>query len=49
MRHGRDRRESLEKYLDVRSLKPLISIECILERMVPFRLPEVEGSGESAL
>src|SRR5262249_17916156 len=33
----------LEKYLDVRSLKPLISIESILERMVPFRLPEVEG------
>ena len=33
----------LEKYLDVRSLKPLISIESVLERMVPFRLPEVEG------
>jgi hypothetical protein len=33
----------LEKYLDVRSLKPLISIESVIERMVPFRLPEVEG------
>lgn len=37
----------LEKYLDVRSLKSLISIESILERMVPFRLPEVEGLDRS--
>jgi hypothetical protein len=33
----------LEKYLDVGYLKPLISIDEVLERMVPFRLPEVEG------
>ena len=34
---------ALEKYLDVGSLKSLIPIESVLERMVPFRLPEVEG------
>jgi hypothetical protein len=33
----------LEKYLDVSSLKSLIPIDSVLERMVPFRLPEVEG------
>lgn len=33
----------LEKYLDVGYLKPLISIDDVLERMVPFRLLEVEG------
>jgi P63C domain-containing protein len=33
----------LEKYLDVGYLKSLISIDEVLERMVPFRLPEVEG------
>jgi hypothetical protein len=33
----------LEKYLDVGYLKPMISIDEVLERMVPFRLPEVEG------
>ncbi len=33
----------LEKYLDVGSLKGLIPIDLVLERMVPFRLPEVEG------
>src|SRR3984893_4215127 len=33
----------LEKYLNVGSLKSLIPIESVLERMVPFRLPEVEG------
>src|SRR5438067_9781393 len=34
---------ALEKYLDVGSLKSLIPINIVLERMVPFRLPEVEG------
>src|SRR5260370_23298159 len=33
----------LEKYLDVGSLRGLIPIDLVLERMVPFRLPEVEG------
>ncbi len=33
----------LEKYLGVEPLKPFISLTEVLERMVPFRLPEVEG------
>ena len=33
----------LEKYLGVASLKPFIDLEKVLEGMVPFRLPEVEG------
>lgn len=33
----------LEKYLGVEPLKPFILLEQVLERMVPFRLPEVEG------
>jgi hypothetical protein len=35
----------LEKYLGVRPLKPFIDLQNVLERMVPFRLPEVEGLG----
>jgi hypothetical protein len=34
---------ALEKYLGVEAFKPFISLEEVLERMVPFRLPEVEG------
>lgn len=33
----------LEKYIAVSSLKPFINADLILERMVSFRLPEVEG------
>jgi hypothetical protein len=33
----------LEKYLGVSSLKPFINIEMVLEGMVAFSLPEVEG------
>ena len=33
----------LEKYIGVSSLKPFINLDLILERMVAFRLPEVEG------
>jgi hypothetical protein len=33
----------LEKYLGVQSLKPFIGLEIVLEGMVAFRLPEVEG------
>jgi P63C domain len=33
----------LEKYLGVKPLKPFIKLENVLERMVSFRLPEVEG------
>jgi P63C domain len=33
----------LEKYLEVRSLKPFINLDLVLEGMIPFRLPEVEG------
>jgi P63C domain len=33
----------LEKYLGVKPLKPFINLENVLERMVSFRLPEVEG------
>lgn len=34
---------ALEKYIAVRGLEPFIPIDLVLERMVPFRLPEVEG------
>jgi hypothetical protein len=34
---------ALEKYLGVRALEPFINIDLLLERMVPFRIPEVEG------
>lgn len=34
---------ALEKYLGVRALEPFVNNELVLERMVPFRLPEVEG------
>lgn len=33
----------LEKYLGVSSLKPFINMDLVLERMVAFRIPEVEG------
>jgi hypothetical protein len=33
----------LEKYLGVEALKPFIPLDEVLEKMVPFRLPEVEG------
>ena len=33
----------LEKYIGVNPLKPFINVELVLERMVSFRLPEVEG------
>jgi hypothetical protein len=33
----------LEKYLGVSPLKPFINMKNVLERMVSFRLPEVEG------
>ncbi len=33
----------LEKYLGVSPLKPFINVDLVLERMVSFRLPEVEG------
>lgn len=34
---------SLEKYIGARALEPFINKDLILEQMVPFRLPEVEG------
>jgi hypothetical protein len=34
---------ALEKYIAVRALEPFIPKDFVLERMVPFRLPEVEG------
>ena len=34
---------ALEKYVGVRALEPFISKENLLERLVPFRLPEVAG------
>lgn len=34
---------ALEKYLGVSSLKSFINLDLILEKMVSFRLPEVEG------
>lgn len=33
----------LEKYLGVSPLKPFINVDLVLERMISFRLPEVEG------
>ena len=37
----------LEKYLGVSSLKPFINVDLVLERMVSFSLPEVEGLGNA--
>nr|MDQ3821156.1 P63C domain-containing protein [Acidobacteriota bacterium] len=34
---------SFEKTLGVAALKPFINIDLVLEQLVPFRLPEVEG------
>lgn len=34
---------ALEKYIAVRGLEPFIPKDLVLERMVPFRLPEVDG------
>ncbi len=34
---------ALEKYLGVKALEPFIFIDLVLERMLAFRLPEVEG------
>src|SRR3954452_23676383 len=34
---------ALEKYIGVKALEPFIPIHLVLERMVPFRLVEVEG------
>jgi hypothetical protein len=34
---------ALEKYIAVRALEPFINKDLVLERMVRFRLPEVEG------
>lgn len=34
---------ALEKYIAVKALEPFIPIDLVLERMVPFRLLEVEG------
>lgn len=34
---------ALEKYIAVKALEPFIDKRLVLERMVPFRLPEVEG------
>lgn len=34
---------ALEKYLGVAPLKPFIDLDLVLEKMVAFRLPEVEG------
>lgn len=34
---------ALEKYLGVAALKPYINMDLVLERMVAFRLPEVDG------
>jgi hypothetical protein len=36
---------AFEKYISVQSLRPFIPTEDVLERMVAFRLPEVEGTG----
>jgi hypothetical protein len=33
----------LEKYLGVKPLRPFIDLEDVQSRMIPFRLPEVEG------
>ncbi|MBN8995874.1 MAG: hypothetical protein J0H94_11665 [Rhizobiales bacterium] len=34
---------ALEKYIAARALEPFIPKDLVLEKMVPFRLPEVEG------
>lgn len=34
---------ALEKYIGVKALEPFINIDLVLERLVPFRLLEVEG------
>jgi len=34
---------ALEKYLDTKNLNPFINIDLVLERLIEFRLPEVEG------
>jgi len=34
---------ALEKYIGVKALEPFINKELVLERLVPFRLLEVEG------
>jgi hypothetical protein len=34
---------ALEKYIGVKALEPFINSNLVLERMVPFRLLEVEG------
>jgi hypothetical protein len=34
---------NLEVYLGAKALEPFINIQLVLERFVPFRLPEVEG------
>jgi hypothetical protein len=34
---------ALEKYIGVKALEPFIPIDLVLERLVPFRLLEVEG------
>lgn len=34
---------ALEKYIAVKALEPFIDAASVLERLVPFRLPEVEG------
>jgi hypothetical protein len=33
----------LERYLEVKALKPFIALDLVLERLVAFRLPEVEA------
>jgi hypothetical protein len=39
---------ALEKYLAVKALEPFINSQLVLERMVPFRLLEVEGLERAA-
>jgi hypothetical protein len=34
---------ALEKYIAVKALEPWINKDLVLERLVPFRLPEVDG------
>lgn len=34
---------ALEKYIGVRALEPFLNKDLVLERFVPFRLPDVEG------
>lgn len=34
---------AFEKYIAVRGIEPFISKDLVLEKMIPFRLPEVEG------